>query len=467
MKKHIQNAVNKILENPELSKKLMKLETVNEIFEFFKSVDNSISKEDFEEAINKLLEKSGEKLSDESLKKVSGGVINMNLKKPLATTLAALSLGSAQIHATPKPESKTSKIVSKALWVTLGVTSTVALGATIYHLMDKSVNTPENLEVLKLKKFYYEILKNLDKDQFVEVCKKFQHLLNEDGITIFLFEDFLTEHQIRPEDLDLNRIEKLILDKEFFNLIPFCALYYMFPKEVEDEIQHKQELIRAQKAPVSSFVKALPNIGNSCYLNVILQLLRQIPEAKNGNLNENGNEKIKHLNSLMKIINTSRNTLFDDKLENELKTLVSLLHPGENGVRQDANETLVELGLPYDSMGLGIITPININLGLNYAEEKPFLSYGVPIKDAKHKIFCTPNKDIQRFSETYFSNGRLCELNCIVCHNSNHYYAYLKNDKGEWCMSSDERSKSIPRELVLTDEDIRTKAVMLLYSQKN
>lgn len=463
MTKYIQNAVNKVLENPELSKKLIKLETVNEIFEFFKSIDNNISKEDFEEAINELLEKSGEKLSDESLKKVSGGVINENFKKPLAATLAALSLGSTQIHAAPKTEkSKASKIASKALWTTLGVTSTVALGATIYHLM----NTPETPNETSSKKFYYKILKNLDKDQFVEACKKLQYFLNEDGITLSLLEDFLAERQIRREDLDLNKIEELILDKEFFNRIPFCALYHMFPQEANAEIKHRQELIKAQEIPTSSFVKPLPNIGNSCYLNVMLQLLRQIPEAKNGKLNENGNEKIKHLNSLMKIINTSPNTLFDNELENELKTIVSLLHPGKEGTQQDTNETLIKLGLPYDSMGLSIITPENINFGLNYAEENPFLSYGVSIKDAKHKIFCTPNKDIQKFTESYISNDKLYELNCIVCHYSNHYYAYLKSDKGEWRISSDESSKPVSRELVLTNENIKTKAVMLLYSQK-
>ena len=461
MTKQIQNAVNKVLENQELSKKLIKLETVNEIFEFLKSIDSGISKEDFEEAINELLEKSGEKLSDESLSKVSGGVINENLRKPIAATLAALSLGSTQIHAMPKSEVKTSKIVSKALWTTLGITSTVALGATIYHLM----NNPETSNGAKPKKFYYKILKKLDKDQFSEVCKKLQCFLNEDAITLSLLEDFLTKRQIRREDLDLNKIEELILDKEFFNLIPFCALYHMFPQEADAEIKHRQELIKAQEVSTSSFVKSLPNLGNSCYLNVILQLLRQIPEAKNGKLNENGNEKIKHLNSLMKIINSSRNTLFDNKLEYEIQTLISLLHPGEEGTQQDANETLIKLGLPYDSMGLSIITPENINFGLNYAEENPFLSYGVSIKDAKHKIFCTPNKDIQRFTESYISNGRVYELKCIVCHYSNHYYAYLKSDKGEWRISSDESSKPVPRELVLTDERIKTKAVMLLYSQ--
>ena len=142
MTKQMQNAVNQIFENKELSKKLIKLETLGEIFELFKSIDSEISKEDFEEGVNELLEKSGEKLPDESLSKVSGGVISENLRKPLAATLAALSLGITPIKAAPKAEIKPSRTISNGLWAALGITSAAALGTAFYILLNTNENSP-------------------------------------------------------------------------------------------------------------------------------------------------------------------------------------------------------------------------------------------------------------------------------------------------------------------------------------
>ena len=156
MTKQMQNAIDQICENKELSKKLIKLETTNEIFELFKSLDSGISKEDFEEGINELLEKTSEKLTDENLSKISGGVLSDSIKKPLAVTLAALSLGTTPIQAAPTAGSKTSKIISTTLLAMLGITSATALGAAIYYL----INKPEELTEEEIKEFYYQILKN-------------------------------------------------------------------------------------------------------------------------------------------------------------------------------------------------------------------------------------------------------------------------------------------------------------------
>ena len=466
MTKQMQNAVNQIFENKELSKKLIKLETLGEIFELFKSIDSEISKKDFEEGVNELLEKSGEKLPDESLSKVSGGVINENLRKPLAATLAALSLGITPIKAAPKAEIKPSKTISNGLWAALGITSAAALGTAFYILLNTNENSPET----KLKKFYYETLKSLGNDQLLETCKKFQHILKKDEITALMFEEFFMKNNIHPENLSLEQIKDLLFNKEFFKLIPLYALNHIFPEEIETKLQkileNKNGSFQTQEAP-TSFVKGMPNIGNSCHLNVILQLLRQIPEAKNGNLEETESNKIKHLNSLMKIINVSRNTILDDDLKNELQNFIHMLYPGQNNVQQDASETLMNLELPCDSLGLSIITAGDLNEGPKRAEEDALILHGAPIEDAKYKIFCTPTKESKNFSKTYSSNGKDYELKCIVCHHSNHYYAYLKSNKGKWCISSDESSKPIDEEFIFSNENIKTTAVMLLYSKKN
>ena len=298
MTKQMQNAIDQICENKELSKKLIKLETINEIFELFKSLDSGISKEDFEEGINELLEKTSEKLTDENLSKISGGVLSDSIKKPLAVTLAALSLGTTPIQAAPTAGSKASKIISTTLLAMLGITSATALGAAIYYL----INKPEELTEEEIKEFYYQILKNLDGQQREEASKKLKSVLEKDESTRKHLEEFFKSKKINPQNLDLNKIEKLLFDKEFLSFTPPYILHHILPKEIKPEVQKILSNKKAQKAQKIYDIKGLPNIVNSCHLNVILQLLRHIPEIKNGNVEEKGNEKLILLNNVMKTI---------------------------------------------------------------------------------------------------------------------------------------------------------------------
>lgn len=473
MTQQMQNAINQIFENKELSKKLIKLDTINEIFEFFKSLDNNISKKDFEEGINEMLEKSGEKLTDETLSAVSGGTLSDKIKKPLAVTLAALSLGSTPIQAAPKTKSKASKIISTTLLTLLGVTSASALGATIYYLINKH----EKLTESETKKIYYEILKNLNEEQIEETCEKFKNILVRDNITSNIFSDFFIKEQIEPENLSLQEIETLLFNKEFFYLIPPYTLHHILPKEVETEVQkilsHKKtnfDNIQSNeilKKNLSSF-KGLPNVGCSCHLNSTLQLIRQIPEIRKGNLKENGNEKIKHLNNLMRIINTSTDTTSDNKLTNELTNFISILYPGQSESQQDASETLTKLGLPCKSLGISIITTKNISNDITKSEENPFILQGSEVKNANYKIFCTPNKGNSSFPQTYKSNGKEFELKCIVCHlggnNGGHYYVYSKDKNGVWYECNDRFITETNFENI---KNYSKNATMLLYSKKN
>ena len=474
MTKQMQNSINQIFEDKELSKKLIKLETINEIFELFKSLDSSISKEDFEEGINEMIEKSGEKLTDETLSAVSGGTFSDKIKKPLAATLAALSLGSAPIQAAPKTKNKATKIISTTLLTLLGVTSASVLGATIYYL----INNHEKLDKSKTQKIYYEILKNLNEEQIEETCKKFKNTLLRDSSTSNTLNNFFIEKQIEPQTLSLKEIRSLLFNKEFFNLIPIYILHHIFPQEIESEIRKilQDKKTDFDKTPqpnkplkqnLSSF-KGLPNVGFSCHLNAALQLVRQIPEIKNGNLKENGNDKIKHLNNLMKIINTSTGTTSDDKLTNELRSFISILYPGQSGLQQDASETLTKLDLPYNSLGISIITTENISSDITKAEENPFILHGCEIKDANYKIFCTPNKGNNSIPQTYKSNGKEFELKCIVCHlgenNEGHYYAYSKDENGVWYECNDSRITETNFENI---KNYSENATMFLYSKKN
>ena len=467
MTKQMQNAINQIFENKELSKKLIKLETINEIFELFKSLDNSISKEDFEKGINEMIEKSGEKLTDETLSTVSGGALSDNIKKPLAVTLAALSLGSVPIQAAPKAKSKASKIISKTLLTLLGITSASALGVTIYYLINKQ----EKLNEAETKKIYYEVLKDLNYQQIEETCRKFKNILIGDTITCRIFKDFFIKNQIEPENLNLQEIEILLFDKEFFNLIPPYVLHYILPKEIEVEIQKilscKKTNFNSTKQNSSSF-KGLPNVGYSCHLNSVLQLIRQIPEIKNGNLKENGNDKIKHLNNLMKIINTSTDTISDNELINSLKTFDYILYKNKSASQQDVGETLNKLELPYKSLGISIITTENISSDITKSEENPFILQGSEVKNANYKIFCTPNRGNSEFPQTYKSNGKEFELKCIICHlgkdNAGHYYAYSKDKNGVWYECDD---ISITETTFENIKNYSENATMFLYSKKN
>lgn len=460
MKQKMHNAIDQILENEELSKKLIKLDSLNEIFELFKSLDNSISKEDFEEGINKLLEKSGEKLTDESLSKIAGGTMGQNMKKSLATALAALSLGSTQIHAAPaaKKEIKIPKIISAAaLLTTLGISAgVVTLGATFYYL----INSAQGEVLMDDKCFYYEIIKNLDDRDLLIICRNFKQCYESDETTRFIFNPYFKETTgtNAPEKLELYQIEFLIKNKEFFNFIPENIVHRLMPKKTErqiSEILSKRKGVTKTSQPTvstksqddakpkiekkpSSLIKPLINCGNSCHFNATLQLLRHIPEIKNGNLKET-NEKIKYLNRLMKLIN--RGNTEGNEFQQEARDFLKLLYGGNYFFQQDANETLINMDIPYDSIGLSVITAATINQGFPEAEKNPFYFNGVSPKLAKYKIFNVPSKEAKKFDETYSSNGQTFELKSVICqlgdNESGHYWAYSKDENGEWYECND------------------------------
>lgn len=557
MTNHMQNAIKQIFENENLSKKLIKLETLDEIFELFKSIDNNISKEDFEEGINELLEKSSEKLTDETLSEISGGALNKNFKKSLAATLAALSMGSSQIYAAPQTKSKTSKVISAALLTALGVTGATALGAMLYHIMNK----PGDLADTDLKDIYYGLLTNSSNSEQLE--EAFNALATLNGTNENFGQEFnkiLKEKGIDPTQLKAGDAKELFKDKNFFNSLPLSVIEKISPDDIKNEVN---QIISAQKAQsegstpetstsedskqqtsasetsasetstsegaisktsisedlkpqtsisesstpedseqqtqtsgsstpkTSSFIKGLQNPSNYCHLNAVLQLLRQIPEVREGNVKPKEDdddktvEKINSLNEVMKAINNSAGEITDDNFTKKERKLLESLYPGTTKVKeygktvereccelsQDASDTFLKLKLPHQSLKISFIMPLDFFSHsdeeiTNPVNEPILMENSCPIESAKYKIFSIPEEIGKKFPETYTSNGQEFELKCVVCFtkllNCNHYYAYSKGENNEWYICNDKHITGA------TFKDVKnnsSKAVMFLYSR--
>lgn len=551
MTNHMQNAIKQIFENENLSKKLIKLETLDEILELFKSIDNNISKEDFEEGINELLEKSSEKLTDETLSEISGGALNKNFKKSLAATLAALSVGSSQIYAAPQTTSKTSKVISAAFLAALGVTGATALGAMLYHIMNK----PGDLADTDLKDIYYGLLMDTNSEQLEEAFNALATLNGTNENFGQEFNKILKEKGIDPTQLKAGDAKELFKDKNFFISLPLSVIEKISPKEIRNKVEKiksskeeqskdstpetstsedsKQQASASESAisktsisedlkpqtsisesatpenskqqtPTSkgskqqtltpgssSFIKGLQNPSNYCHLNTVLQLLRQIPEVREGKVQplkgaeSNIIEKINSLNEVMKAINNSEGEIADDNFTKKERELLELLYPGTKKVKeygktvereccelsQDASDTFLKLKLPYESLKISFIMPLcfsshNDEEITNPVNEPLLMENSCPIESAKYIIFSIPEEIGKKFPETYTSNGQEFELKCVVCFtkllNCNHYYAYSKGENNKWYICNDKHITGA------TFKDVKkgsSKAVMFLYSR--
>ena len=543
----MQNAIKQIFENENLSKKLIKLETLDEILELFKSIDNNISKEDFEEGINELLEKSSEKLTDETLSEISGGALNKNFKKSLAATLAALSMGSSQIYAAPQTKSKTSKVISAALLTALGVTGATALGAMLYHIMNK----PGDLADTDLKDIYYELLTNSSNSEQLE--EAFNALATLNGTNENFGQEFnkiLKEKGIDPTQLKAGDAKELFKDKNFFISLPLSVIEKISPKEIRNKVEQiksskeeqsknstpetstsedsKQQASASESAisktsisedlkpqtsisesatpedlkpqtqtsgsstpKTSSFIKGLQNIGNSCHLNATLQLLRQIPEVREGNVKPKEDdddktvEKINSLNEVMKAINTtSKGEITDENFTEKAGKLIELLYPGTDKEGkpnckklQNSNDSFDGLNLPLKSLDIE-----KFNLW-SYAEKFNLWSSietnAVDIKkinddsnsngpesngpeNAKYKLFMIDTKNRKIFKKFYELNDKEYELKSVVCNSGTHYYAYSKDENEVWYRCDDNKVESATFEDITENPTFPT---MFLYSR--
>ena len=458
----MQNAINQIFENKDLSKKLIKLETLDEIFEFFKNIDNTISKEDFEEAINEVLEKSSEKLTDETLSKVSGGTLNKTFKKSLATTLAALSVGSSQIYAAPQTRNKTVKVISTALLTALGITGATALGATLYYILNKSGDLTETDQ----KNTYYTILTDSSNSaRLKQASQALIQLIQNDENFKQDFNNALKAKNIKFENLNPEIIENLLKDQDFFNSLPLSVIQKILPKEIKDSVE---QIISSRKESqssspesfepatstqkTSSFIKGLPNsTGSSCHLNSVLQLLRQIPEIRQGNLKPEGKadnktiEKINSLNEVMKAINNSKDVA-DENFEKEKEKLLKLLYNDGWNSTQDASEDLFGLNLPFESLGIKSLLSFNSETGfvakIKDIDSNPDDVGGDQSENSKYKLFIVNTRNKKNFEEFYELNGKKYELKSVVCYPGGHYYTYSKGENNKWYMCDDDKIKT-------------------------
>lgn len=505
MTNHMQNAIKQIFENENLSKKLIKLETLDEILELFKSIDNNISKEDFEEGINELLEKSSEKLTDETLSEISGGALNKNFKKSLAATLAALSVGSSQIYAAPQTTSKTSKVISAALLTALGVTGATALGAMLYHIMNK----PGDLADTDLKDIYYGLLMDTNSEQLEEAFNALAKLNGTNENFGQEFNKILKEKGIDPTQLKAGDAKELFKDKNFFISLPLSVIEKISPKEIRNKVEKikssKEEQSKnstpetstskgsKQQASASkgskqqtltpgssSFIKGLQNIGNSCHLNATLQLLRQIPEVREGNVKPKEDdddktvEKINSLNEVMKAINTtSKGEITDKNFTEKAGKLIELLHPGKdkNGCPnckkpQDASEDLFGLNLHFDHLGIESLSLFNPPKGfvvnIKNINSKPDDVGGDVSGNPKYKLFTVNNPNRKIFRESYELNDKEYKLKSVVCNSGAHYYAYSKDENGVWYKCDDNKVESATFEDITENPTFPT---MFLYSR--
>ena len=522
MTNHMQNAIKQIFENENLSKKLIKLETLDEILELFKSIDNNISKEDFEEGINELLEKSSEKLTDETLSEISGGALNKNFKKSLAATLAALSVGSSQIYAAPQTTSKTSKVISAALLTALGVTGATALGAMLYHIMNK----PGDLADTDLKDIYYGLLMDTNSEQLEEAFNALAKLNGTNENFGQEFNKILKEKGIDPTQLKAGDAKELFKDKNFFISLPLSVIEKISPKEIRNKVEKiksskeeqsknstpetstsedsKQQASASESAisktsisedlkpqtsisesatpenskqqtltpGSSSFIKGLLNpTYSTCHLNAVLQLLRQIPEVREGNVKPKEDdddktvEKINSLNEVMKAINTtSKGEITDENFEKEKENLLKLLYNDEWKSIRDASDDFKNLNLPLESLDIekfelwplepkDIVDIKNINDSSN----------SVKLKNAKYKLFIISTDNKKNFEEFYELDGKKYELKSVVCYPGGHYYTYSKDENGVWYKCNDETIKGA--NFKTTIKKYSSYPTMFLYSR--
>lgn len=474
----MRNAINQIFENKDLSKKLIKLETLDEIFEFFKNIDNTISKENFEEAINEVLEKSSEKLTDETLSKVSGGTLNKTFKKSLATTLAALSVGSSQIYAAPQTRNKTVKVISTALLTALGITGATALGATLYYILNKSGNLTET----DRKNTYYTILTDSSNSaRLKQASQALIQLVQNDENFKQDFNNALKAKNIKFENSNPEIIENLLKDQDFFNSLPLSVIQKILPEEIKDSVEQiissreeSQNSSPESSNPAtsiqktSSFIKGLPNRSRYCHLNSVLQLLRQIPEIRQGNLKPEGKaddktiEKINSLNDVMKAINNSKDVA-DKNFEKEREKLLKLLYNDGWDSVQDASDDFNRLNLPLESLDIekfelwplepkDIVDIKNINDSSN----------SVRLKNAKYKLFIISTDNKKNFEEFYELDGKKYELKSVVCYPGGHYYTYSKDENGVWYKCNDTTITGANFETIKNNPTLPT---MFLYSR--
>lgn len=477
----MRNAINQIFENKDLSKKLIKLETLDEIFEFFKNIDNTISKEDFEEAINEVLEKSSEKLTDETLSKVSGGTLNKTFKKSLATTLAALSVGSSQIYAAPQTRNKTVKVISTALLTALGITGATALGATLYYILNKSGDLTETDQ----KNTYYIILTDSSNSaRLKQASQALIQLIQNDENFKQDFNNALKAKNIKFENLNPEIIENLLKDQDFFNSLPLSVIQKVLPEEIKDSVEQiissreesqssspesSEPATSTQKT--SSFIKGLPNRSSYCHLNSVLQLLRQIPEIRQGNLKPEGKadnktiEKINSLNEVMKAINNSKDVA-DKNFEKERKKLLKLLYNDGWNSTQDASEDLFGLNLPFESLGIKSLLSFNSETGfvanIKDINSNPDDVGGNQSENSKYKLFIVNTDNKKNFEEFYELNGKKYELKSVVCYPGGHYYTYSKDENGRWYKCNDTTITGANFETIKNNPTLPT---MFLYSR--
>lgn len=177
----VEKIMEKIIGNEQEIKELLSKETVDDLYEFFLEKDNTLTMEEFDDEVYDILEDcskiSNKEIDQNTLEKISGGK-NDFLKKTLATSLSALSIGCAV--ASPVLAAGTSRVKNgsrsiagstknkikgrfakigkwfsahkKAVAITGGTIGAAAIGAAILAVAIKHKNADNSSDVANSEK---------------------------------------------------------------------------------------------------------------------------------------------------------------------------------------------------------------------------------------------------------------------------------------------------------------------------